>query len=304
VTARARLRSKIIWLGLLVLLPVQPALSAGTSGGIILKQAVGARSQGMGEAFTGVADDATALYWNPGGLGQVTGLQANATYQAGLADSTYEQLLATYQVESLGTVGLGVSLLQAGIVELDNPDGSLHEVQAQSDLVVSAGFGAHLTPSLGLGLTLKVLHSTLAEEVSAMAVAADLGALLAVDEQLTVGLALQNVGTELKYQEAGDPLPLTARLGAGYHIALAEDHAGLLAVDLVKPNDQDFSVHVGAEYWYDGFLALRLGYKAGYDLEGLTAGFGAHYQFLQFDYAFGLAQELNNTHKVSLSLIL
>lgn len=301
---RALLRVRLLVLSLLFFQPAQQALAAGTSGGILLRQAVGSRSQGMGEAFTGVADDATALYWNPGGLSQVAGLQANATYQAGLADSAFEQFTATYQLESLGTAGLGVSLMQAGMVELDNPDGSWREVQAQSDLAVSAGFGAHLTPHLGLGLALKFLNSTLAEEVSASAVAADLGALFSIDEQLAVGVALQNAGTEIKYREAGDPLPLTARLGASYHAELAEDHAGLLAVDLVKPNDQDFRVHLGAEYWYDGFLALRLGYKTGNDLEGLTAGFGVHYQFLQFDYAFGLAQELNDTHKVSLSLLL
>ncbi|MEW6516115.1 MAG: PorV/PorQ family protein [candidate division FCPU426 bacterium] len=283
---------------------LQPASGAGTSGGILLRQAVGARALGMGEAFAGVADDATALFWNPGGLSQVTGLQANATYQAGLAESAYEQILASYCLNNLGTISLGLSLLQGGMVDLDNPDGTLKQVQSQSDVAFSAGFGANLTPALGLGLAVKMLNSTLAEEVSAMAVAADLGALLTINEQLTVGVVLQNAGTEIKYQEEGDPLPLTARLGAGYQVDLAEDHAGLLAVDLVKANDQDFSLNLGAEYWYAGFLALRLGYKTGSDLEGLTAGFGAHYQFLQFDYAFGLAQELSNTHKVSLSLIL
>lgn len=281
-----------------------PSLAAGTSGGILLTQAVGSRSQGMGEAFTGVADDATALYWNPGGLSQVTGLQANATYQAGLADSAYEQFMLSYRLGDIGTGGVGLSLLQGGMIELDNPDGSLRKVQSQSDVVFSAGFGANLTSSLGLGLALKLLSSTLAEEASATAVAVDLGALLAVSEQLTVGVVLQNAGTEIKYREEGDPLPMTARLGAGYQVSLAEDHAGLLAVDLVKPNDRDFGVHAGAEYWYDGFLALRAGYKAGYDLEGLTAGLGVHYQFLQFDYAFGLARELNNTHKVTLSLLM
>lgn len=288
----------------MVLNPSFFALAAGTSGGILLRQAVGSRAQGMGEAFTGVADDATALYWNPGGLRQVAGLQANATYQAGLADSAYEQFMLSYRLGDIGTGGVGLSLLQGGMIELDNPDGSLRKVQSQSDLVLAAGFGANLTSSLGLGLALKLLSSTLAEEVSASAVAVDLGALLAVSEALTVGVVLQNAGTEIKYREEGDPLPLTARLGAGYQVTLTEDHAGLLAVDLVKPIDQDFSVHAGAEYWYDGFLALRLGYKAGHDLEGLTAGFGVHYQFLQFDYAFGLVQELNNTHKVSLSLLL
>ncbi len=48
----------------------------GESAVITLIFPPGARSTGMGEAFTGVADDATATYYNPAGLGQAP--QANS----------------------------------------------------------------------------------------------------------------------------------------------------------------------------------------------------------------------------------
>ena len=41
-------------------------------------QNIGARAAGMGGAFTAVADDATALYWNPAGLEQVKHLNLTA----------------------------------------------------------------------------------------------------------------------------------------------------------------------------------------------------------------------------------
>src|SRR5207302_10246043 len=40
----------------------------GTSGAAFLKIGPGARPAAMGEAFTGVADDIHAIYWNPAGL--------------------------------------------------------------------------------------------------------------------------------------------------------------------------------------------------------------------------------------------
>lgn len=42
-------------------------------------QTVGVRAQGMGGAFTGVADDASAVYWNPAGL-------ASGAYFSGVVD--------------------------------------------------------------------------------------------------------------------------------------------------------------------------------------------------------------------------
>jgi len=39
--------------------------------GDFLTVGVGARALALGEAFAGIADDATAIYWNPAGLGQI-----------------------------------------------------------------------------------------------------------------------------------------------------------------------------------------------------------------------------------------
>ncbi|HPT47104.1 MAG TPA: UPF0164 family protein, partial [Candidatus Rifleibacterium sp.] len=46
------------------------AESAGQAGAY-LKMGVGARALGMGSAFTAVADDSTASFWNPAGLARL-----------------------------------------------------------------------------------------------------------------------------------------------------------------------------------------------------------------------------------------
>jgi len=48
--------------------------------GAFLLRGMGARAVGMGEAFTAVADDATAISWNPGGLGQLNSPEVIAMY--------------------------------------------------------------------------------------------------------------------------------------------------------------------------------------------------------------------------------
>ena len=51
---------------------VQQATGAA---GLFLRMGVGARALGMGGAFTGIADDPSAAYWNPAGLGQIHNFQ-------------------------------------------------------------------------------------------------------------------------------------------------------------------------------------------------------------------------------------
>ena len=53
----------IIFAAIVVTL-ISPVFSVGTTGASLLKQFVGARAPGMGEAYTAVADDIYALHYN------------------------------------------------------------------------------------------------------------------------------------------------------------------------------------------------------------------------------------------------
>ena len=41
---------------------------------------VGSRAMGMGGAYVGIADDYSALYWNPAGLGQIRRMEVNVGF--------------------------------------------------------------------------------------------------------------------------------------------------------------------------------------------------------------------------------
>ncbi|MEW6609072.1 MAG: hypothetical protein AB1414_16785 [bacterium] len=66
------LKFKIPFLILLGLLSVQKVeAKAGKTSYSFLKIGIGARALGLGSAFVGLADDPTAIYWNPAGLSQI-----------------------------------------------------------------------------------------------------------------------------------------------------------------------------------------------------------------------------------------
>jgi hypothetical protein len=81
---------------------------------------VGARAQGMGNAFIANADDVTAGYWNPAGLTSM-----NTDIQIGLMHSEYFAGVAKYDylsfAKKLDTVStIGVSLIRFGIDDIPN----------------------------------------------------------------------------------------------------------------------------------------------------------------------------------------
>src|SRR6266850_2264315 len=77
-------------LGLILLAGVATTARAQSeAGGISTLFAPGARADGMGRAFTAVANDANAIWWNPGGLAFIRGHDISLTYSQlvpGLAD--------------------------------------------------------------------------------------------------------------------------------------------------------------------------------------------------------------------------
>ena len=53
---------------------------AGTSGFTFLKMNFSARARAMGNAYTGLSNDASAVFYNPAGMIQITSSQASNTY--------------------------------------------------------------------------------------------------------------------------------------------------------------------------------------------------------------------------------
>jgi len=319
---------------------VANAKGHSTSGAIILKQTSGARALGMGEAFVAIADDVNCLYWNPAGLSQIRNHEISMMYLNGLVDSWFGSVGYAHPLGAegirqgrrigrvreiskpqkyYGTIGLGMVLFQAGKMILD-PEAK--SVVAEHDYLITLGYGCPLWRGIArkrrglsfeekqsiisLGFNIKVISSTLVEDYSAMAYAGDVGVLgkfILGRNSLSIGLAVQNIGTKLKFEEEGDPLPFTIRVGSSYEMSFGKEHVLTVAAEGVKPNDSDFRGNVGAEYWYKEIFALRSGYKIGYDLDGFTVGVGFNWRGFGFDYGWGMmATKMGDNHRISLTM--
>lgn len=300
-----------VFLGLLIVISAtQAADNAGTSGAVFLKIGVGARAAGMGDAHVAVPEGADSLYWNPAGLTNLGIKDITFTHNEWIEDVRYEHVGASIPVFWNSAVGFSYSQLTMGELEGRDAQGRPTTNFTAGDRLFTVGWGIRPFDMLQAGATFKYVSSRIADD-KAKAYAGDFGVIFhAPLSGLTAGFALNNLGTDIKFVDEGDPLPLTYRIGGGYTLPVGgETHKITLAVDGVKGNDTDFYVNTGAEYWLANMVAIRAGYRARYDEAGVTAGGGFRYLFsgsygVQVDYAYADMGVFGATHRVSVAALL
>jgi hypothetical protein len=132
-------------------------------------ETVGTRAQGMAGAFVGVADDASAVYWNPAGL-------ASGAYFSLVLDGSTARLVPDGEAEaedrngwllalSMPALGLSYTRLQATSVRpnIGIPENS--RVQSLVTHHVGATLVQSLTDHLAVGATVKLVRGTAAAAV-------------------------------------------------------------------------------------------------------------------------------------------
>jgi hypothetical protein len=198
-----------------------------------------ARSTALAGAMTGLADDADAAYWNPGGVGLQKSLSlefSTGRWLPGLYPGMhYTFSSASYCIaDALGKgtgLGLGVNATYAEFGDVEIIDE--HGYYLGRFTAWRGAFGLHggvglLGNRLGVGTAVKLVylkHKPLwAWEVmpelgidcsgTGSSVAADLGVLYRPIKPLSAGLTVANLGPEMTYDgDRPDPLPSLLRLG-------------------------------------------------------------------------------------------
>lgn len=248
------------------------ASSPGTAGAQFLTIEQGARGLGMGGAFSAVADDAGALWWNPAGLARAELKELTFSHTAYIENVATEYLgFIRPSAQLHGTLGASLTYLSIpGIDGFDASGNSTGKLGA-GGYVGGLSYATTLVPGLTAGASAKYISQKLGS-TSGTGFAADLGAQYrAADYGL--GFALQNLGPSFKIGSESSPLPRTIRGGVFYvplnHVTISFDEE--------KPYNDAARAHLGAEWLVNQGIRLRGGFQqtpnsgAG---AGFTVGFG------------------------------
>lgn len=294
----------------------------------------GARAPGMGDAFTAVADDVSAIYYNPAGLSNLErpkALASHSMFHTGLSDGSSLGL-------SVGAFAMPLLDGRGGTVGASYQEFSLSGLYFEKTAMLSWGYRFDKQGrynKLSVGGNLKYLSHgftrpdeaynaveanlsqngatdpVLAGENSASAVDLDVGALYRLTKRWTLGAALMNVAqADVAFSDSDkDPVPMKMRLGASFKslwLLLSAD----ARLQKSPAGEMDKQVIFAAEKIFPsldkGEIGVRGSLGAG-DREFKQATLGLSYkiQRIQFDYGFvmpiGTLKETSGNHRLALS---
>jgi len=318
---------------------IKDVSKVGTTAAPFLSIEVGARAIAMGGAFAAVANDATALFWNPAGLAGLTGAgEVTLNHTDWLADISFDYAGAVLSLGRTGNIGLSFTSLTMGEMEVRTvtyPEGTGEKFGA-SDFAIGASYARTLTDRFSIGFTTKYINQKLWHE-SASSFAIDIGTLFRTQfNGMTIGMSICNFGnkmqltgsdTQVPVDVAPDKegnnskivgnmktdkwsLPLIFRFGVAMNVINNYNYRWTVALDAMHPNDNTEYLNVGTEYAIRNFVFLRAGYKNLFmkdSEEGLTAGAGLAYKLLgnvslNLDYAYGDFGILENVQRFTFAI--
>ncbi len=312
--------------------------NVGTRAAQFLKIGVGMRATAMGEAFVAVANDASALYWNPAGLSRVHRHQVIFNQAQWIADIRFGHVGVVWPLPGRGTLGGYLTYLGSGEMQVrteDAPEGT-GETFDVNDLALAVAYGVPFTDRFSFGFAFKYISERI-WHMGASALAVDLGIHFDTDfHGIQLGMNLSNFGGKMRLMGEDtrfiyniDPnrnpnhtpnvvadlrtdafdLPTRFQVGLSGPLPVL---TGIWAVDFVTPNDNYAYLNLGAEVTLGRFLALRAGYRGLFNdgMEGgLTAGAGfqltsPRYPWkLHLDYSYLDFGRLENAQRFGVLLV-
>jgi len=298
---------------------------AGTSSGTFLRIGVGARAVGLGETFVAVANDPSAVYWNPAGLASLQRREFAASHVEWPADVSYEHVTLVVPWHKLGgSVALQVGVLATEMMETTElqPFGT-GRTFTYSDFLVGAAYARRWTDKLLVGVGAKYLSEDLGSQVGGPklhAVLYDMGSIFYLGlGSVRIATSLSNFGSALKPSgqwtspvsgevreyDGFDP-PLMFRYGVAFEPIESQHQRLTTAFEVNQPADNEQLVKAGVEWSWNRTFALRSGYNFRADELKFSAGAGFAGRMRDLrgsvDYAFTDGGYLGAIHRMTLGV--
>ncbi|HJL63218.1 MAG TPA: PorV/PorQ family protein [Candidatus Marinimicrobia bacterium] len=274
----------------------------GTTTTNFLEIGIGSASGGMGEAYVAVANDLSAIYWNPAGLSSLKGVGVQFMLQPWVVDINTIFAAGAVNVPRIGTFALSLTQIgygQMDVTTLTYQEGTGEQYTA-NELALTFSFSRRLVPWFSFGTNAKLVQSNI-WHASANAFALDLGVLVNThffsvtgekEDGMMIGMSISNYGTRMKYDgidlyqpidiseyEEGNygdvagqfrtqewELPLLFRIGVAVKPIVSNFATLTLAADALHPNNNTESINIGFAFKFkfpgNGAVIFRGGQKA------------------------------------------
>ncbi|MFH0991501.1 MAG: PorV/PorQ family protein [bacterium] len=310
------------------LLPNLGGQRAGISNLQFMKIGVGGRGGAMGEAMVALANDASALYWNPAGLTLSASNSIQLSHSEWLVGMKHDFAGAVYRLSQSDVIGVSIISLRSDDMEITtetNPAGTGTYFQ-YGDLAVGISYGRKMTNQFSFGTTLRYVEENL-DLVKIKAVLFDLGTYYTLGiGSLRFGVVVSNFGSDVAPQgdvtlldgstvhtyQSFSP-PTVFKIGIALEPYQDESHRFTTSIQLNHPNDNAENLRLGIEYGWNEWLFLRAGIKRtiGEPLLGIDRKSSDDYSFgtgfttslgftsITFDYGYTHYTQLGAVHRIT-----
>ncbi len=304
-------------------------ISAQRPGACFLLIPPSAKATGMAYAWTAIADDASANYYNAAGLTFLERPSVTMSYFNYLSrlkeGMQYIYLGAVYPI-GRQHIGFDLNYFYVGKDAVIDQNGQYLGEQLIYRMAVKSNYASSFTKELSYAIALKFIYQCQKIDYwydvymsefgldggTGFAWAADVNFLYKIVSFMSVGLVLHNLGPKIKFHEysSSDPLPLLSRLGLACKPLELDNISITLSAEMTKvlvgmfANESNgFGENlryefkeawkaIGLEVKYYRMLSLRTGYF--YDYEGQRIGwtFGGGIKVLNLEIDIGIDEDV------------
>ncbi len=303
---------------------------SGISAFQFLKIGVGSRGVALGESFVAIANDASALFWNPAGLSQFASNQFFVSHTTYVVDIEHEFIGLVYHLTTDDHLGIAVTSLHMAEMEITTetqPTGTGRFFKF-GDVAIALTYARRMTEQFSFGVTGRYVEETL-DVLKMRGLTVDLGTYYWTGVgSLRFAVVVSNFGAnaspsgevtllsgEKKSSFQSFSPPTLFKIGFAMEPLQTDEHRVTTTLQLNHPNDNAENIRTGVEYEWNKLLALRAGLKRtiGQALLGadesseddVSFGFGVSvpvsFSTVAVDYAFTNFNRLGGAHRFSLA---
>ena len=271
------------------------ALAEGVGAFSAFKSGLGARALAMGGAFVAVADDATAVKWNPAGLAQLDDTRISGMSTDLFGEGITHQFVGA--ITNLAGFGIGLAWERASVSsQVFDADGNAGQAFTWTNSAFIGTFASSVMDMGLVGVNLKYYMADSGLGAAASGLGFDLGLLFALSDMFTIGVNAADIGGSTITYDTGTENTVTALYKAGLVMKLVEG-ALVMALDMDFNEAGMGDAHIGIEFKVIDELALRGGVVLADEFQNIrfTVGAGINVAGLYVDAAYLLNEDLGNT---------